>query len=109
MTLGSLLEVGATITLNILPALMHAAQRPDGSGAHLPGEARAVEIVHIVPGQVRELEASRIEDQGGQIDYAAARQGGAGDTLSSGLLRGGGCLPSLGGHGGSVHRQTSEP
>lgn len=46
-----------------------------GSEAHLPGEARVVELVHTVSGQVREMEASRSEDQGGQINHASARQG----------------------------------
>ena len=38
--------------------------------------------MRIVPGQVREVEAPRIEDQGGQVDHVAARQGEAGDSAS---------------------------
>ena len=38
--------------------------------------------MRIVPGQVREVEAPRIEDQGGQVDHGAARQGEAGGSAS---------------------------
>lgn len=56
-----------------------------GSEARLPGEARAVELVCTVSSQVREMEASGIEDQGGQINHVSARQGREG-SISSGLL-----------------------
>lgn len=49
------------------------------SRAHSPG---GVELVRIVPGQVREVEAPRVEDQGGQVDHVAARQGEAGGSAS---------------------------
>lgn len=58
-----------------------------GSEARLPGEARAVELVRTVSSQVREMEASGIEDQGGQINHVSARQGEEG-SISSGLLLG---------------------
>lgn len=58
-----------------------------GSESRLPGEARAIELVRTVSGQEREMEASRVEDQGGHINHAAARQGRSGD-ISSGLLPG---------------------
>lgn len=60
---------------------------PRGSEACLPREARAMELVRAVSGQVREMEASRVEDQGGQINHVSARQGGEGN-ISSGLLPG---------------------
>lgn len=34
-----------------------------------------MELVSTASGQVREMEASGVEDQGGQINHAAARQG----------------------------------
>ena len=40
--------------------------------------------MHVVPGQVREVEAPRIEDQGGQVDHVAARRGGRGLSLGAG-------------------------
>lgn len=42
--------------------------------------------MRAAPGQVREVEAPGIEDQGGQVDHVAARQGEAGGSAS---VRGG--------------------
>lgn len=46
-----------------------------------------MEHVRTVSGQVREMEASRVEDQGGHINHTAARQGRSGD-ISSRVLPG---------------------
>lgn len=49
-----------------------------------------MELVWTVPSQVREMDASRVEDHGGQIYHVAARQGREGDVRQA--------LPSLGVH-----------
>lgn len=41
-----------------------------------PGKARAMELVCTVSCQVGEVEASGVENQGGQVNHVAVRQGG---------------------------------
>lgn len=57
---------------------MELEESPQGSVSercrYSPGEARTMELVCTVSCQIREMEASRVKDQGGQINHVAVRE-----------------------------------
>lgn len=71
-------SLGVQVTGSVrgsVPGTRTEPRGPDGKVQckHSPGEARAMQLVCIVSCQIGEMEASRVEDQGGQVDHVAAR------------------------------------
>lgn len=69
---------GVRVTGSVRDSVLDTGTEPRGPGGkvqckHSPREARAMQLVCTVSCQIGEMEASRVEDQGGQVDHVAAR------------------------------------